>query len=89
LVVPEGDTAGEPFRPTVDHLVYLGNFYEVMPSAKVGDKNMAFRYQHGLWIASQKVGKSPGIAAEACFEFVGPALFAGWATAGDTYRCKD
>jgi hypothetical protein len=89
LVVPEGDTAGDPFRPTVDHLVYLGNFYEVLPSAKVGDKNMAFRYQHGLWIASQKVGKSPGIAAEACFEFVGPALFAGWATGGETYRCKD
>lgn len=89
LVVPDGDTAGDPFMPTVDHRVYLANFYEVVPTAKPTDRNMAFRYQHGLWIAAQKVGKSPGIAAEAIVEFVGPVLFDGWAMGGEVYRCSE
>lgn len=87
--VPDGDTAKDPFRPTMDHIVYLGNYYEVRPTAKRGEKNTAFVYRNGIWIAAQKVGKSPGIAAQACFEFVGPALFDGFAAAGDVYRCKD
>ncbi|MGY2747219.1 hypothetical protein [Arthrobacter sp. UYCu723] len=89
LVVPDGDAAGDPFRPTLDHIVYLGNFYEVRPTAKPGERNVAFRYRTALWMAAQKVGKSPGIAAEACFEFVGPAVFNGFATFGETYRCRD
>lgn len=88
-VVPEGDTAGEPFMPTVDHAVYLANYYEVRPAAQVGEKNVAFAHRVGLWMAAQKIGKSPGIASQAVFEFVGPALFNGWAVSGQTYRCKD
>jgi hypothetical protein len=89
LVIPDGDMAGQPFRPTLDHIVYLCNFYEVRPTAKPGERNVAFRYRTALWMAAQKVGKSPGIAAEACFEFVGPAVFDGFATFGETYRCRD
>jgi len=89
LVVPEGDMAGEPFVPTVDHRVWLANWYAVRPTAKRGDKNVAFRYRTGVWMAAQKVGKSPGIAAETCVEFVGPALFDGWAEEGDYYACVD
>jgi hypothetical protein len=88
-VVPDGDTAGDPFAPTVDHKVYLANWYEVRPAAKSGELNTAFVYRLGQWMAAQKVGKSPGVAAEACFEFVGPALFAGRALEGDAYVCAE
>jgi len=88
-VVPDGDTAGDPFVPTVDHRVYLANWYEVRAGAKRGELNQAFRYRTGMWMAAQKVGKSPGVAAEACLEFVGPALFDGFAVEGDFYACAD
>jgi hypothetical protein len=88
-VVPDGDTAGEPFAPTIDHKVYLANWYEVRSTAKLGDRNAAFVYRLGQWMAAQKVGKSPGVAAEACFEFVGPAVFDGRASDGDAYVCVE
>jgi hypothetical protein len=88
-VVPEGDTAGDPFTPTLDHRVWLANWYEVRPTAKPGERNVAFRYRTGQWMAAQKVGKSPGVAAETCLEFMGPCLFDGWAVEGDFYACAD
>lgn len=88
-VVPDGETAGDPFTPTLDHRVWLANWYEVKPTAKRGELNQAFRYRTGQWIAAQKVGKSPGVAAETCIEFVGPALFAGFAVEGDFFSCAD
>ncbi|RLP76323.1 hypothetical protein D9V32_05490 [Mycetocola tolaasinivorans] len=88
-MIPDGDNAGEPFVPTLDHRVYLANWYEVKDTAKRGDKNQAFRYRTGLWMAAQKVGKSPGVAAETILEFVGPALFAGRAEEGDYYSCAE
>lgn len=88
-VVPDGETAGDPFVPTLDHRVWLANWYEVRPSAKRGELNQAFRHRTGAWIAAQKVGKSPGVAAETCLEFVGPALFDGFAVEGDCYACAD
>jgi hypothetical protein len=88
-VVPEGETAGEPFEPTLDHRVWLANWYEVRVTAKPGERAAAFRYRTGQWMAAQKVGKSPGVAAETCFEFVGPALFDGFAIDGDFYSCAE
>lgn len=88
-VVPDGETAGDPFTPTLDHRVYLANWYEVRPGAKRGELNQAFRYRTSMWMAAQKVGKSPGVAAETCLEFVGPALFDGFAAEGDFYSCAD
>lgn len=88
-VVPDGETAGDPFVPTLDHRVWLANWYEVRPAAKRGELNQAFTHRTGAWIAAQKVGKSPGVAAETCLEFVGPALFDGWAEDGDFYSCAD
>lgn len=88
-VIPEGDYAGDPFVPTLDHRVWLANWGEVRSSAKPGERNVAFRYRTGQWMAAQKVGKSPGVAAESCLEFVGPALFDGWAVEGDAYVCAD
>lgn len=88
-VIPEGDSAGDPFVPTLDHRVWLANWYEVRPTAKPGERNVAFAHRTGQWMAAQKVGKSPGVAAETCLEFVGPALFDGWAVEGDFYSCAE
>lgn len=88
-VIPEGENAGDPFVPTLDHRVWLANWYEVRSTAKPGERNVAFRYRTGQWMAAQKVGKSPGVAAETCLEFVGPALFDGFAVEGDAYVCAD
>lgn len=86
-VVPENDLAGTPFEPTVPHSVYLANWYRVRPKAQHGDKNTAFHYRLGQWMDAQKVGKSPAVAAEACFEFVGPALFDRFATDFTDFLC--
>ena len=88
-VIPEGDDAGDPFVPTLDHRVWLANWYEVRPTAKRGERNVAFVHRTGQWMAAQKVGKSPGVAAETCLEFVGPALFDGFASEGDFYSCAE
>ena len=85
-VVPAGPLSewhSDPFVPTIDHRVWLANWYEVRLTAKRGERNVAFRFRTGQWMAAQKVGKSPGVAAETCLEFVGPALFDGWADEGD------
>lgn len=88
-VIPEGDDAGDPFVPTLDHRVWLANWGEVRESAQPGERNVAFRYRTAQWMAAQKVGKSPGVAAETCLEFVGPALFDGWAAEGEFYSCAE
>lgn len=88
-VIPEGDNAGAPFVPTLDHRVWLANWYEVRTAAKPGERNVAFRYRTGQWMAAQKVGKSPGVAAETCAEFVGPTLFDGRAEEERAFLCSD
>ena len=88
-VVPDGDSAGDPFEPTIDHKIFLANHYMVRPDAKRGEKGPAFVHRRSAWVAAQKVGKSPGIAGHALIEFVGPALFDGRALGGETYRCQD
>lgn len=86
-VVPDGDNAGDPFVPSLDHSVYLANWGRVRAGAKPGERAAAFTYRIGLWVAAQKVGKSPGVAAETCLEFVGPALYDGRAVEGELYVC--
>lgn len=49
----------------------------------------AFEYRRSMLVRAQKWGKSPLVSAFVCVEAVGPALFAGWAAAGDEYRCSD
>ncbi|GAA1453454.1 hypothetical protein ACFP47_09275 [Nesterenkonia lacusekhoensis] len=49
----------------------------------------AFTYRRSLIVAPQKTGKGPWSAAITAGEAVGPTLFAGWARAGDVYRCED
>lgn len=87
-VVPDGDSAGDPFVTTLDHRVWLANWYSVKKRARPEDKRQAFVYRAGLWIAAQKVGKSPAMASEALVEFLGPVRFAGWAKGGEVYKCE-
>ncbi len=86
-VIPDGDNSGEAFVPSLDHSVYLTHWGKVRPGAKPGERAPAFVYRIGLWVAAQKVGKSPGVAAETCLEFVGPALYDGRAEEGEMYIC--
>jgi hypothetical protein len=82
-VIPDGFRAGQPFRLYDDQLLYLANFYLVRGDAEWNPTNplfsTAFRYRRGMNVGPQKVGKSPGSAAQICLEGVGPSVFAGWA----------
>jgi hypothetical protein len=51
--------------------------------------NQAFYYRRTLIVAPQKTGKGPLSACFVAFEACGPSVFAGWAEAGDVYRCSD
>lgn len=51
--------------------------------------NQAFTYRRSLVIGPQKIGKGPWRAAHVALAAVGPSEFAGWASAGDAYRCED
>lgn len=86
-VIPDGDNAGDPFVPTLDHRVFLANWYRVRKGAKPGERAAAFVFRIGLWVAAQKVGKSPGVAAETTLEFVGPSQYDGRAVEGEMYVC--
>jgi hypothetical protein len=92
-VVPDGFRKGARFRLYDYQLQYLGAFYLVRADAPwVPDAPVlapAFVYRRGLLVGPQKLGKNPLIAAQICLEAVGPALFAGWASRGDVYSCRD
>lgn len=51
--------------------------------------NQAFTVRRSLVIAPQKMGKGPWTAARVTLHAVGPCEFAGWAVAGDCYRCEE
>lgn len=68
-------------------LRFLANHYDVKDSAELGQLAPAFRWRRSLLVRPQKAGKGPLTAAQICLEGVGPAVFAGWAAAGDVYRC--
>ncbi len=94
-IIPDGFRKGEAFRHYDWQLWARLNFYRVKPNAKPLDadgyptRSAAFFYRRSQVVAAQKTGKGPDAAAGVCNEAVGPALFAGWAEAGDAYRCAD
>jgi hypothetical protein len=92
-VVPDGFRAGAPFKPYTFQFEYYCNFYLVRGDAPWIPENPikapAFVYRRGLMVGPQGVGKNPAIAAQICLEGVGPALFAGFAEAGDAYICAE
>lgn len=94
-IIPDGFRKGEAFRHYDWQLWARLNFYRVRPDAEAFDaegyptRAAAFTYRRSQIVAAQKTGKGPDAAAGVCNEAVGPALFAGWAGKGDTYRCED
>ncbi|MDY5159559.1 hypothetical protein [Actinotignum urinale] len=91
--IPDSWNRGEPFVLAGWQLENLVYFYEVKPGAVFNPVRPAgasvFVYRRGVIVGPQKTGKSPFGAAIVCLEAVGPCVFAGWAEAGDMYRCVD
>lgn len=92
-LVADGWSMGQPFVEVGWQLWCSLNHYRVKPSARFDpDRPVgapAFEYRRSLVIGPQKLGKSPYAAATACFEAVGPCIFAGFAQGGEVYRCED
>lgn len=77
---------------------HVGELLELIASGELDDEisnedlpllNQAFFYRRTLTVAPQKTGKGPMSASFVAFEACGPSVFAGWAAAGDVYRCSD
>lgn len=92
-VVPDGFDRGESFRLAGWQQTIVLNFYRVKPSAVwVPERPVlapAFVYRRAQVVLPQKMGKAPMTSAVICLESVGPALFAGWATGGEMWDCRD
>lgn len=98
-IVPDGFRKGEPFALYRWQLWCTCNHYRVRPDAlpagsTTDDGSLvsvasAFHYRRSLVVGPQKCGKGPWAAATFALEAVGPVVFAGWAKAGDVYRCSD
>lgn len=82
-----------PFRQSDWQFWCSANHYRVKESAKWDPESplmaQAFVYRRSMVVAPQKTGKGPWSAAVTAGEAVGPVMFAGWAKAGDAYRCAD
>lgn len=92
-VIPDGFHRGEPFRLYNYQGLYLREFYKVRGDARWVPENPikapAFVHRRGLLIGPQKIGKNPLVAAQCCLEFIGPALFGGWAGKDDGWSCRE
>lgn len=81
-------TGPQPFEMYDWQLRCTASFYRVKAAARVGQLSTAFHYRRGQVVAPQKSGKGPWTATIVAAEAVGPVLFAGWATGGETYDCR-
>lgn len=92
-VIPDGMFSGDPFRLLDWQTWSLANHYRIKASARwIPDSPVlgpAFYNRRSMVVLPQKSGKGPLSAAVACLEGLGPSLFFGWATKGETYRCRD
>lgn len=92
-VVPDGFDRGRPLELYDYQFEYFSNFYLVRGEVEYDPASPilapAFVYRRGLLVGPQKLGKGPMTAAHIALEGVGPALFAGWATGGEVYDCRD
>lgn len=92
-VIPDGFSKGQPYVYADWQTWFMANHYRVRNNARLGSEPAvgapAFYYRRSQCVMPQKAGKGPMTASQVCLEGVGPALFAGWATGGETYRCRD
>lgn len=88
-VIPDQDHKGEPFLLGDEQLIFTANHYMVKDSAQIGQKAAAFVFRRSQIVRAQKWGKSPMVCGFVCAEAVGPVLFDGFASGGETYDCRD
>ncbi|MCX5066916.1 hypothetical protein OOJ91_13775 [Micromonospora lupini] len=90
---PDRFGRGGPFKLYETQLWWTLNHYRVKPTAVWRPENPllgpAFYYRRSQIMGPQKIGKGPWSASICLAEGGGPTLFAGWAEAGDVYRCDD
>jgi hypothetical protein len=91
--IPDSVGRRIPFHQSDWQFWCTANHYRVREDAKWNpDRPLlasAFVYRRSLIVAPQKTGKGPWSAAITTGEAVGPAMFAGWAKAGDAYLCSE
>lgn len=89
--VPGGTFEGQALVFNGWQLFVTANHYRVRPDAVLDPQRLVapFVYRRSVIVGPQKCGKSPWGAGFLLTEGVGPALFAGWATGGEAYRCAD
>jgi hypothetical protein len=92
-VIPDGFSAGEPYELADWQTWFYLNHYRVKPRARLTNQPAvgapAFFNRRSQVVMPQKAGKGPMTGSQCCLEAVGPSMFAGWATGGETYRCRD
>jgi hypothetical protein len=88
-VIPDREQRGLPFALYDEQLRFIDAFYRLHPTAEPGQLAPAFVYRRAQLVRPQKWGKGPLTAAHTCAEAVGPVLFDGWATGGESYDCRD
>lgn len=101
-VIPDGFRRGAPFELADWQAWCLLNHYRVRPDAVpagllTGTKAhqheakpaSAFHNRRSQIVMPQKAGKGPLTASQVALEGVGPAVFHGFAEAGDGYDCRD
>ena len=91
--VPDRHERGKAFREYDWQFWCTAHHGQVRPDATFDPDrpplNQAFVFRRSQVIAPQKMGKGPWTAARICLAAVGPSEFAGFAKAGDAYRCSD
>lgn len=90
-LVPGGAFEGEPLTFNGWQLFCAANHYRIKPGAVADSRRLIapFHFRRSVIVGPQKSGKSPWGAGMVLFDSVGPALFAGWATGDEVYRCSD
>lgn len=92
-VIPDGFSKGQPYELADWQTWFYVNHYRVKPTASLdgrpGVGAPAFYYRRSQIVMPQKAGKGPLTASQCCLEACGPALFAGWATGGEVYDCRN
>lgn len=97
-VIPDQESRGEPFLLGDDQLKFVLSHYTVKDDAVAAGERVAgrivkaadaFVFRRSQLVRAQKWGKSPLVSAFVCLEGVGPAVFAGFASEGDVYRCSE
>jgi hypothetical protein len=94
-VIPDGFHKGKPYILADWQAWVFANHYRIRPDPPLPTNERpligapAFFYRRSQIVMPQKAGKGPMTAAHCLLEGAGPAMFAGFATGGEVYDCRD